>query len=54
MTAPKFIAVPCLGSGALGGLGTLLAACGQQANNVAAATATAAPSGNGFGFCGGI
>ena len=33
-----------LGSGALVGLGALLAACGQQANNEAAATATAAPS----------
>ena len=33
-----------LGSGALMGLGALLAACGQQANNEAAATASAAPS----------
>ena len=33
-----------LGSGALVGLGALLAACGQQANNEAAATASAAPS----------
>ena len=33
-----------LGSGALVGLGALLAACGQQANNEAAATETAAPS----------
>ncbi|WP_294627369.1 DUF6318 family protein [uncultured Rothia sp.] len=33
-----------LGSGAFVGLGALLAACGQQANNEAAATATAAPS----------
>lgn len=33
-----------LGSGALVGLGSLLAACGQQANNEAAATASAAPS----------
>ena len=33
-----------LGGGALLGLGTLLAACGQQANNEAAATASAAPS----------
>ena len=33
-----------LGGGALVGLGTLLAACGQQANNEAAATASAAPS----------
>lgn len=33
-----------LGGGALVGLGTLLAACGQQANNEAAATATATPS----------
>ena len=33
-----------LGSGALVGLGALLAACGQQASNEAAATATAAPS----------
>ena len=33
-----------LGSGALVGLGALLAACGQQTNNEAAATATAAPS----------
>ena len=33
-----------LGSGALAGLGALLAACGQQANNEAAATASAVPS----------
>ena len=33
-----------LGSSALVGLGTLLAACGQQANNEATATASAAPS----------
>ena len=33
-----------LGSGALVGLGTLLAACGQQANNEAVATSTATPS----------
>ncbi|OHP56012.1 DUF6318 family protein [Rothia sp. HMSC061D12] len=33
-----------LGSGVLVGLGALLAACGQQANNEAAATASAAPS----------
>ena len=33
-----------LGSGALAGLGALLAACGQQANNEAAATASATPS----------
>ena len=33
-----------LGSGALVGLGALLAACGQQANNEAAATSSAAPS----------
>ena len=33
-----------LGSGALLGLGALLAACGQQANNEAAATASAVPS----------
>ena len=33
-----------LGSGALVGLGALLAACGQQTNNEAAATASAAPS----------
>ena len=33
-----------LGSGALVGLGALLAACGQQANNEAIATASAAPS----------
>ena len=33
-----------LGGGALAGLGALLAACGQQANNEAAATASAAPS----------
>ena len=32
-----------LGGGALVGLGALLAACGQQANNEAAATASAAP-----------
>ena len=33
-----------LGGGALVGLGTLLAACGQQANNEAASTASATPS----------
>ena len=33
-----------LGSGALVGFGALLAACGQQANNEAAATASTAPS----------
>ncbi len=33
-----------LSGGAFVGLGTLLAACGQQATNEAAATATAAPS----------
>lgn len=33
-----------LGGGALVGLGALLAACGQQASNEAAATASAAPS----------
>ena len=33
-----------LGSGALVGLGALLTACGQQANNEAAATASAVPS----------
>ena len=33
-----------LGSGTLVGIGALLAACGQQANNEAAATASAAPS----------
>ena len=33
-----------LGSGAFVGLGALLAACGQQANNEAAATASAASS----------
>lgn len=33
-----------LGSGALVGLGALLAACGQQANNEAVSTASAAPS----------
>ncbi len=33
-----------LSGGALMGLGALLAACGQQANNEAAATASAAPS----------
>ena len=33
-----------LGSGAFVGLGALLAACGQQANNEAAATVSAAPS----------
>ena len=33
-----------LGSGTLVGLGALLAACGQQANDEAAATSTAAPS----------
>ena len=41
-----------LGSGALAGLGALLAACGQQANNEAAATASAAR--DDFGVCGGI
>ncbi len=33
-----------LGSGALVGIGALLAACGQQANNEAAATASATPN----------
>ena len=33
-----------LGSGALVGLGALLAACGQQANSEAAATASVVPS----------
>ena len=33
-----------LSSGALAGIGALLAACGQQANNEAAATTSAAPS----------
>ena len=33
-----------LSSGALVGVGTLLAACGQQANNEAVAAASAAPS----------
>ena len=33
-----------LSSGVLVGFGALLAACGQQANNEAAATASAAPS----------
>ena len=33
-----------LGSGALVGLGALLAACGQQANNEAAATTSVVPS----------
>ena len=33
-----------LSSGVFVGLGALLAACGQQANNEAAATASAAPS----------
>ena len=33
-----------LGGGALAGIGALLAACGQQANSEAAATASAAPS----------
>ena len=33
-----------LGSGALAGIGALLAACGQQANNEAVAAASAAPS----------
>ena len=33
-----------LSGSALVGLGALLAACGQQANNEAAATASAAPS----------
>ena len=41
-----------LGSGALVGIGALLAACGQQANNEAAATASAAPSETASGICG--
>ena len=41
---PFSTAVPCWAAGALVGLGALLAACGQQANNEAAATASAAPS----------
>ena len=44
MTSNLFTRRALLGSGALVGLGALLAACGQQANNDAAATASAAPS----------
>ena len=43
-----------LSGGALFGLTGLLAACGQQANNEAAATASAAPSETRFGLCGSI
>ena len=44
MTSTIFNRRTLLGSGALVGFGALLAACGQQANNEAAATASAAPS----------
>ena len=44
MTSTLFNRRTLLSGGALLGLGTLLAACGQQANNEAVATASAAPS----------
>lgn len=44
MDSTNFNRRTLLGSGALVGLGALLAACGQQANNEAVATASAAPS----------
>lgn len=44
MDSTNFNRRTLLGSGALVGLGALLAACGQQANNEAGATASAAPS----------
>jgi len=40
-----------LGSGALVGLGALLAACGQQANNEAAATAPPPRAGGRLRVC---
>ena len=43
-----------LGGGALVGLGALLAACGQQASNEAAATASRSTERVGVGFCCGI
>ena len=44
MTSPLLTRRAMLSGGTLLGLSTLLAACGQQANNEAAATASAAPS----------
>ena len=44
MTSTIFTRRALLGGGTLVGLGALFAACGQQANNEAAATASAAPS----------
>lgn len=44
MDSTNFNRRTLLGSGALVGLGALLAACGQQANNEAAASSTAVPS----------
>lgn len=44
MTSSIFTRRAMLSGGALLGLGTLLAACGQQANNEASAPASAAPS----------
>ena len=44
MTSTIFTRRALLSGGALVGIGALLAACGQQANNEAVATATAAPS----------
>ena len=44
MTSTIFTRRAMLNGGALVGLGALLAACGQQANNEAATTASAAPS----------
>ena len=44
MTSTLLTRRAILSSGALVGVGTLLAACGQQAANEAAATASAAPS----------
>ena len=44
MTSTIFTRRAMLGSGTLVGIGALLAACGQQANNEAAATTSAAPS----------
>ena len=44
MTSTIFTCRAMLSGGAFVGLGALLAACGQQANNEAVATASAAPS----------